>query len=304
MTKVYVCSPSSAVRRAVEVHRGVRRLQAMGLTVELDASALARDSRFAGSDTQRLEALQRAATSGADVVLTTRGGYGLSRLLPRLPYAAMARSIARGTQWVGFSDFTALQLALLAKRGAVTWQGPALIEDFGQTEAPHALTLACWGDALAGVGEGVGWRVPAAQAANRSWQPLTLWGGNLSMVASLVGTPYLPNVARGALFLEDVGEAPYRVERMLSQLAHAGVLQKQKLILLGAFNRFTPSRQDAGFGLTQVWQWLQANCSATVLTGLPFGHGRPKVMLPFGASVQVRQEGREVLLHWGEVSRA
>jgi muramoyltetrapeptide carboxypeptidase len=239
MTKVYVCSPSSAVRRAAEVHRGVRRLQAMGLTVELDASALARDSRFAGSDTQRLEALQRAAASGADVVLTTRGGYGLSRLLPRLPYAAMARSIARGTQWVGFSDFTALQLALLAKRGAVTWQGPALIEDFGQTEAPHALTLACWGDALAGVGEGVGWRVPAAQAANRSWQPLTLWGGNLSMVASLVGTPYLPNVARGALFLEDVGEAPYRVERMLSQLAHAGVLQKQKLILLGACHRFS-----------------------------------------------------------------
>jgi len=301
MTQVYVCSPSSAVRRVADVRRGVRRLQAMGMTVVLDEHALARETRFAGSDAQRLEGLQRAATSGADVVMTTRGGYGVSRLLSDLPYAAMARAVTRGSRWVGFSDFTALQLALLAKTGAVSWHGPALIEDFGQAQPPHATTVACWNDLTQGVGEGVGWRVPAAQAATGGWRGLTLWGGNLSMVASLVGTPYWPEVKRGALFLEDVGEAPYRVERMLTQLAHAGVLQRQQVILLGAFNRFAASRQDAGYGLNHVWQWLREHTRATVLSGLPFGHGVAKVALPVGATVQVQQEGRDVFVLWGHV---
>ncbi|MCX7742726.1 MAG: LD-carboxypeptidase, partial [Tepidimonas sp.] len=108
MPTIYVYSPSGAVRDRAGVRRALRRLQEAGYEVTLDPAALARHQRFAGDDAPRLQAIERAAASGADVVLTTRGGYGLTRLLPQLPYEAIAASVQRGTAWVGLSDFTAL----------------------------------------------------------------------------------------------------------------------------------------------------------------------------------------------------
>ena len=297
MSHIYLISPSSAVRTKAAVNRGVKRLQALGHTVELDEAVFARDTRFAGDDATRIAAVTRAAASGADMVMTTRGGYGLSRILPQLPYKAMARSIKKGTQWVGFSDFTALSLALMAKTGAATWAGPALIEDFGGDEVDE-ITQACWEDLLTGFGEGTGWRIGAQDPTEFLVSDATVWGGNLCMLASLVGTPYLPQVDKGILFLEDVGESPYRIERMLTQLLHAGVLAKQKVIALGAFNRFTASPADRGHKLATVVEWLRAHTKARVLTGLPFGHVPTKVVLPVGLTVDLAVQGREALMLW------
>ena len=108
MAHIYVYSPSGAVRDRAAFRRGVQRLQRMGHQVEVDTAALARLQRFAGDDATRLAAIARAAASGADVALISRGGYGLTRLLPALPYKAIARAVERGTQFVGISDFTAL----------------------------------------------------------------------------------------------------------------------------------------------------------------------------------------------------
>ena len=115
--QIYLLSPSGAVRDKQSLRRAVRMLRSMGHDVTLDPSALSSVQRFAGDDDTRLQAIERAAQSGADVVMLTRGGYGLTRLLKRLPYKAVAASIRRGTRWMGHSDFTALQTALLAKTG-------------------------------------------------------------------------------------------------------------------------------------------------------------------------------------------
>ena len=144
MAHIYVYSPSGAVRDRAAFRRGVKRLQAMGHEVEIDADALASFERFAGDDAIRLAAIGRAAASGADVALTTRGGYGISRLLPSLPYKALTRAVAKGTRFVGISDFTALQLALLAKTGTPTWAGPALCPDFGVAGEPDEIMEACF----------------------------------------------------------------------------------------------------------------------------------------------------------------
>ena len=117
---IYIYSPSGAVRDKTAFQRGVRYLKALGHEVEVDADALSRHQRFAGDDATRIAAIHRAAASGADVALITRGGYGITRILDGLDYAAIAQSIARGTQFVGISDFTALQMALYAQTGAVT----------------------------------------------------------------------------------------------------------------------------------------------------------------------------------------
>ena len=298
MSHLYVISPSSAVHRTSDFKRGIRHLEKLGHQVEVDPGALSKEQRFAGSDEARLEAIGRAAASGADMVLTSRGGYGLSRLLPNLPYKAIARSVQKGTQWAGFSDFTAFSMAVLAKSGTPTWAGPAVIEDFGAAEGVDDITQACWEDTLFGMAEGTGWRIGKGDPTEWMVPDATVWGGNLTLIASLVGTPYLPKVERGVLFLEDIGEAPYRVERMLTQLLHAGVLAQQKAIVLGAFTGQRKLPTDRGHDMRSVVAWLRQHTKAKVLTGLPMGHVRTKVMLPVGLKVDLAVQGREALLMW------
>jgi muramoyltetrapeptide carboxypeptidase len=201
-----------------------------------------------------------------------------------------------------------LQSALLAKTGATTWAGPALGEDFGVEGEPDDIMEACFDDLLSGQGEGSGWQLPklsvtgleqASGDADFKINKATLWGGNLSVLASLVGTPYLPQVKGGVLFIEDVNEHPYRVERMLTQLLHAGVLGQQKAIIFGQFSNYKLVPHDKGFKLATVMQWLQSKVKARVLAGLPFGHVATKVLLPVGAPVSLVVEGRDAFLLWG-----
>lgn len=311
---IYIYSPSSAVRDKASFRRGLARLKAMGHEVEVDEAALQSHLRFAGDDETRLAAIHRAAASGADVALISRGGYGLTRILPGINYKALARAIARGTQFVGLSDFTALQNAVLAKTGAVTWAGPALGEDFGVQGSPDEIMLACFEDLVTGQGEGTGWRLPAApkKLAAKSLAPAgttgaaaayninkaTLWGGNLAVLVSLVGTPYLPEVKGGILFLEDVHEHPFRIERMLTQLLHAGILARQKAVIFGQFSNYKLSTHDRGFKLQTVVERLRSLIKAPVLTGLPFGHVATKVLLPVGAPVTLAVEGHDAFLLW------
>ena len=131
MSSIYIYSPSGAVRDRAAFRRGVQRLRALGHDVELDTGALRSQQRFAGTDAERVEAIDRACASQADIALISRGGYGLTRILPALHYKRIAKAIERGTRFMGLSDFTAFQAAVLAQTGASTWAGPALGEDFG-----------------------------------------------------------------------------------------------------------------------------------------------------------------------------
>jgi muramoyltetrapeptide carboxypeptidase len=295
------------VRDKAAFKRGVARLKKLGHEVELDANALSRQTRFAGDDATRLSAIQRAAASGADVAMISRGGYGLTRILPDMPYKALAKAIDKGTQFVGLSDFTAFQNALLAKTGAVTWAGPALGEDFG-AEQPDDIMEACFEDMLSGQGEGAGWRLSAAcvKAQTKTdgvWaRDALLWGGNLTVLCSLLGTPFFPQVKQGVLFLEDVGEHPYRIERMLTQLLHAGILAQQKAIVLGQFTQYKLTPHDQGFQMQSVVNWLRAHTKVPVLTDLPFGHVLTKVCLPVGQQVSLLVENRDALLLWAHGS--
>jgi muramoyltetrapeptide carboxypeptidase len=251
-----------------------------------------------------LAAIHRAADSGADVAMISRGGYGLTRILPGIQYKRVAKAIARGTQFVGISDFTAFQIALLAKTGAITWAGPALGEDFG-AERPDDIMEACFDDMVSGQGEGAGWHLSKvcamANAKRRSgvWaHDAVLWGGNLAVLVSLLGTPYFPQVKNGVLFLEDVGEHPYRVERMLTQLLHAGVLAQQKAVVLGQFSHYKLTPHDKGFKLASVVDWLRCQIKVPVLTDLPFGHVATKLCLPVGQKIDLVVEDRDALLLW------
>jgi len=318
MAHIYIFSPSSAVRDKAAFRRGVKRLAALGHEVEVDEAALALHMRFAGDDVTRIAAIHRAAASGADVALISRGGYGLTRILPGIAYKKVAKAIEGGTQFVGLSDFTAFQLALLAKTGAISWAGPALGEDFGVEGEPDDIMEACFDDLVQDQGEGAGWRLPLERVPNTPeivakkdretmgngqlvMKNAVLWGGNLSVLVALLGTPYWPEVKGGVLFIEDVNEHPFRIERMLTQLLQAGVLARQKAIVFGQFTGIRLAPHDKGFKLASVVAWLRSQLKVPVLTGLPFGHVPTKVLLPVGAKVDLLVEGRDALVVWGHL---
>lgn len=305
-----IYSPAGAVRQAAALGRAQRHLNRLGFEVGLDESALRRAQRFAGTDEERLAALHRVARSGVAVALASRGGYGMTRLLDALDWRLIAHSVTQGTRWVGQSDLTALQLGLLAHaRGCgPTWAGPLAAADFGRTAADGGvddITEACFLEAMRGELEAIGFRQAGLPRGTQPHHGLAveglLWGGNLTMVCSLLGTPHWPKVRGGILFLEETGEHPYRVERLLLQLHQAGVLDAQKAVLIGQVDGYKPAPHDRGYGLKTALAAVQSRTQTPLLVGLPHGHGQTKVCLPVGARAQLVVEGRDVLLAWGHL---
>ncbi|MBS0318970.1 MAG: LD-carboxypeptidase [Proteobacteria bacterium] len=285
----YVYAPSGHATDPAAVHRAVALLEARGARVVLDDSALERHQRFAGDDDARLAAVMRAAASGADVAVAVRGGYGWTRLLPRIDFRVIARA---PTTWLGHSDFTAFQLAMLARTGRGSLAGPMAGYDFG-AEAPSAFTLEHCFRMLDTDADDAGFATQGPDGEHAG----TLWGGNLAMVASLAGTPYWPGVRDGILFLEDVGEHPYRIERMLYQLHLAGCLDAQRAIVLGAFTEYRLFDHDAGYDLASVVEHLRARVAVPIYTGLPFGHVRDKLTLPVGGHATLAVRDGQATLH-------
>ena len=299
MTTLTLFSPAGVLAAAPPLRLAARRLRELGFDVSVDASALARHQRFAGDDDLRLAALHRVAEAAPSIAMATRGGYGLTRLLDRIDWPLLARSVERGTRWVGHSDVTALQLALLRHTGASSWAGPLALDDFGRSAEAGGVdevTRDCFTEAMSGELEALGFRTEAGfdglHLRGR------LWGGNLTVLCSLLGTPHWPRVKGGVLFVEDVNEHPYRVERMLLQLLQAGVIGAQKAVLLGSFNAWRPSPLDRGYTLKTAIAQLRSRTAVPVLTGLPFGHVQPKLTLPVGARVELAVQGRDVLIGW------
>jgi muramoyltetrapeptide carboxypeptidase len=295
MPSLTLFSPAGVLVNGRAVRLAARRLGALGFEVGIDESALLKQQRFAGDDQTRLDALHRVAQQAPGIALATRGGYGLTRLLDRIDWRRLVRSVERGTHWVGHSDMTTLQLGLLAHGGAGSWAGPLAAADFGG-ETVDDVTQACFVEAMGGKLEAIGFRTEAGFDGLQARG--TLWGGNLYMVCSMLGTRHFPRVRGGVLFLEDVNEHPYRIERSLLQLQQAGVLAAQKAIVLGAFTGYKKSPLDRGYTIKSAIAHLRSVSKTPILTGLPFGHVPTKVCLPVGARATLLVQGRDVLIGW------
>ncbi|QJE03525.1 muramoyltetrapeptide carboxypeptidase [Massilia forsythiae] len=274
---IALVAPGSFATEPESIGCGIARLEAHGILVHNYYEHDARHLRFGGTDAARLAQLEAAAADpDVQIVMAIRGSYGMTRLLPRIDFDRMADS---GKLFVGFSDVTAFHMALYARRRVGSYAGPMFSGDFGAAE-PVDFTLDDFWHCLAGPthtvrGQGAG--NPALDVRG------TAWGGNLSMIVSLLGTPYFPRIDDGILFLEDIAEHPYRVERMLLQLMHAGVLARQQAIVLGDFSGYRLGTVDNGYDFDHMLAHLRQELPCPVLTGLAFGHIARRVTLPFGA---------------------
>ncbi|MBB5425352.1 muramoyltetrapeptide carboxypeptidase [Paraburkholderia atlantica] len=284
---IELIAPSGYPHDPEVLHRALHRLRAQGHRVDGEEAAKRRYQRFAGTDGERAADLNRLADPSRelpDVVLAVRGGYGAVRILHGLDYEGLQRRLAdQPIALVGHSDFTAIQLALLARAGLKTFGGPMLMSDFGAEELSEFTMRHFW-SALTQPTITVASNTPQAQNVDVTG---TLWGGNLAVVASLIGTPYMPPVQGGILFVEDVNEQPFRIERMIYQLHLAGILAQQQALVLGDFTGGKPYDYDNGYDLQAMVEQVRSLIGIPVVTGLQFGHVHNMVTLPVGANAHL-----------------
>jgi muramoyltetrapeptide carboxypeptidase len=252
----------------------------------IEASNLRRGRGYlAGKDEERLAGFEQIIEGGARVIIGARGGYGVTRLLDRMPWRELAR---RGICLVGFSDLTAL-LNPLAAAGVWQVHGPMVAAGLGSRSNAsrlHSLLLGeLVGEPLFRIREGS--IIRPGRAEGRAI------GGNLSVLNCLVGTPWEPNFDGCVLFLEEVDEPLYRLDRMLTHLRGSGRLRNVKALIGGSLRGCRPASERP-----EVWRTLlleAAPASAPVVVGLPFGHGAANIAFPIGATVEVDTDARQVI---------
>lgn len=284
-----VCAPSGRVDEA-SVMAGVAYLEDLGHRVVVADEVRSTWRYFAGTDEERLAGFHRLVDDPEiDMIIAARGGYGISRLLARIDWNRVAAS---GKIYCGFSDFTAFNMAALACANLLTFHGPMLAVDFGK-EAPEPFAENHFWNAVTHDEHRI-----EDIACDHGYDPRridgTLWGGNLALITHLVGTPYFPSIDGGILYVEDLNEEPYAIERMFMQLQHAGVLARQKALVLGDLAQCSATNtQRYPYSIEEVLESLRLMLPYPVLTDFPFGHIARKVTLPFGGpgTVQLREGG-------------
>lgn len=272
------------------IETGLSRLFQAGFVINNHTAAYRRFQRFAGSDAERIADLQDVATGRVatpKVLMGVRGGYGAARLLPHIDWINLgARMREQQTLLFGFSDVTAIQLALLAQGNMPSFAGPMLYSEFAKP-VPDTYTMDSFIQTTTQKQSTVfvgGYQIHRVRNADG-----VLWGGNLSVLASLVGTPYMPKINGGLLFLEDVSEQPYRIERMLQTLHLAGILKQQQAIILGDFRMGNiRDTYDSSYDLNSVAMTISRTANVPVYTSFPFGHIAQKTSFPLGAQAQLR----------------
>lgn len=298
---VGIISPASPPSDPETIAKAADKISQLGFKTRIGINAHKRLGYLAGNDSERAsDIMTMFLDPSIKAIMCLRGGYGCSRILDLLDYEAI-RSNPKPI--IGFSDITSLQNAILSKSGLVSFHGPNLDSGFIQNNhssiciqnALKIMSHACSAGELIPSNAKQNLKVIAPGQASG-----LLIGGNLTVFTSVIGTPYQPPLENSILFLEDVQEKPYRIDRMLTFLAHAKVLDKISGVLLGEFTQCdipdTRKKAQGEFDLAGVFKDRLGNLDIPVLSGLPLGHSHQSITLPLGAKCRFDTTSLELLL--------
>lgn len=302
---IYLIAPSGSINENILFDQYSQSFDNYGFNLNNLSCIDRKYQRFAGTDEDRIKEINGISNLDAGtIVLSARGGYGLSRLLPYIHWDSLKNAVEKGIKLVGHSDFTSLGIALFAKTNAISFAGPMLVPDFFSLNEnqEHTVSEFTLNHFLAAINsKKIEINVRQKQKyliedliINKN-EKSTLWGGNLSILISLLGTEYFPKknqIENGVLFIEDVNEHPYQIERMLIQLLNAGILGTQKAVLIGGFTNYKLGSNDSGYDLEVALSYVQDQIrlqghNTVLINGLPFGHIKDKVTLPIGVPIKL-----------------
>ncbi len=282
-----IAAPASPPESEERLEKGIRYLERLGYRIVLGSHLHRRRGYLAGTDRERAADLHELFSNpNVKAIFTARGGYGCMRILPFLDYSFIRK---HPKILVGYSDVTALQIALFAKTGLVTFSGPMV-----------AVEMA---DGLTGKKEEQFWKtltsdVPMPDIRIKNIRPDgtknsegRIIGGNLSLVAALAKTPYFPSTANNILLLEEIGERPYRIDRMLQEISLAGIFKKTNGIVLGSFKDCGPEAGKPSLTLGEVIEQTFQPFRFPVVGCLPYGHTKNSLTIPLGIRVRLGVSG-------------
>jgi len=299
-SRVALVAPAGPLLDRDDLHRAEALCRALDYVPVMGAHAAGRHGYLAGPDEDRLADLNGAiADPTIDAIWCIRGGYGVTRILDRVEFAPLR---ARPKILLGYSDITALLLAALRHAGVVTFHGPtarAPMPAFSRWHFERVLATAEPAGRLGRLPDPTGVLVPKenrilALRPGRAEGPLL--GGNLSLLQCLVGTAHLPDPEGAILFLEDVGEDLYRVDRMLAHLRAAGVLARLAGVAVGRFTQLQRHMSDGAFGFDEVLATYLEPLGVPVAFGFPIGHIDDQWTLPLGVRARLDADAGELEL--------
>ncbi|MCX7027678.1 MAG: LD-carboxypeptidase [Spirochaetes bacterium] len=279
--RVFLVAPSGSAFDSARVEASIHALESLGFEVSASPHCADVYGYLAGSDETRAAELERAFLDpDTNAVICLKGGYGTPRILDRIDYGIMA---AHPKLFLGYSDITALHTAFRQVAGLVTIHGPMPSSDMVPELDPvsrSSLEETLFGEQfprfLANP-DGLALETIAAGIAEGE-----LTGGNLSLLAATMGTPWQIDAGGKILFIEDVDEAPYRIDRMLNQLRLAGVFEACEGILIGSWTRCEAPKEKRSLAIRQILEDLLVSAGKPILAGLQAGHGKPSLTLALG----------------------
>jgi muramoyltetrapeptide carboxypeptidase len=287
---VGIVAPSGVVD-PVELQEGIGQLELLGYRVKVGPHTRGSYRYLAGTDEERAEDLHAMITDPeVRAVICARGGYGATRLLPLLRKSVLS---AHPKILVGSSDATALLLYMVHQVGMVAFHGPMVAPNFGRNAT--ALTLESAVRVLGGGNSTSPVRSDSIRSLRTGIAEGPLIGGCLSILCALLGTPYEPETRGAILFLEDVNEPAYRIDRMLTQLRQAGMLEEVRGVVFGKMINCGPG-SGQGYGLEEILREGLGDGEGPVVYGLPAGHGGEQITLPLGTQVRLDGERGELIL--------
>ncbi|MCB0525333.1 MAG: LD-carboxypeptidase [Lewinellaceae bacterium] len=286
-------SPPSAEKLA----KALDNLQEFGFEV-IEGKSLRKQNGFlAGSDQERLDDIHWAfADDAIDAVWCVRGGYGAGRLLHAIDYKLIRK---HPKLFIGYSDVTALHLAFYQQCNLVTFHGPVAASDFPEDTLHHFQSVVMKGAANHLI------QADPENLSGTELKPFTishgtaqgaLTGGNLTLLAALTGTKFSPEFKNRIVFIEEVGEQPYRIDRMLTQLLQGTDLSQAAGIALGVFNECEPKPGSPSFSLEDTLRNQLQNLNIPVVYGIPFGHVAHQATLPYGIQAELDADKQSLLL--------
>jgi muramoyltetrapeptide carboxypeptidase len=282
-----IISPASSPDEFLRIEKGVKYLEGLGYRVKIGNNVGKNHGYLAGTDEERVNDIHEMfKDKSVKAIFCLRGGYGAFRLLDKIDY----RLIKNNPKiFVGYSEITSLQMAFLEKAGLMTFAGPMVAVDFYDEVSPYTSEL-FWATItsdkkLGKIKYPENQKLPYLRKGSASGRII---GGNLAVFAALLGTNYFPNLTGKILMVEDIGELPYRVDRMLNQLRLAGVFKKVKGIILGRFvdcNEHDPNKKTLTLG--EVIDHYIGSLKIPSIYTFPHGHIKDFVTIPFGLKVNL-----------------
>lgn len=285
-----IITPASIPDDLTRINKGVKYLESLGYRVEVGKNVGKVRGYLAGTDEERLEDLHYMFSKKAvKAIICARGGYGTPRLLNRIDYSLIKKN---PKIFVGYSDITALQMAFLKKCNLITFAGPMVAVDF-------------WKDEVSKFTEEQFWKMitspePFGKLANPDNERFfvlnkgnasgRLMGGNLALLTAIMGTEYIPSFENNILMLEDIGEPPYRIDRMLNQIKLAKGFEQVSAVVLGRFVDCYDTEGAKSLTLNEVIADYLSNINKPVIYNFKHGHISDNITVPFGVNCLINTE--------------